>query len=253
MPFTPDSGIWYETHGSGPAVFVGLPLMASHSEIFGPAAKPMLDAWLDVLTPRFTVLLADYPGIGRSKNCDPSTMTASRVVADLLGVADAAGIGRFAWAGYSWSGAVGLQLATRSDRVSALAIGGWPALGAPYAAIHAASVAKIGDVPESAMVILRDPDQYRQWSTFYASLLDWPEAEAVAEIACPKLLYFGGDGDLVEAGYPVPIASACRDNRNRLEAQGWQVDEIAGFGHEVIGQNQLVVPLVQKFLSGVLS
>ena len=44
MPFTPDSGIWYETHGSGPAVFVGLPLMASHSEIFGPAAKPMLDA-----------------------------------------------------------------------------------------------------------------------------------------------------------------------------------------------------------------
>jgi pimeloyl-ACP methyl ester carboxylesterase len=139
MPFTPDSGIWYETHGSGPAVFVGLPLMASQSEIFGPAAQPMLDAWLDALTPRFTVLLADYPGIGRSKDCDPSTMTASRVVADLLGVADAAGIGRFAWAGYSWSGAVGLQLAARSDRVSALASGGWPALGAPYAAIHAAS------------------------------------------------------------------------------------------------------------------
>ena len=253
MPFTPDSGIWYETHGSGPAVFVGLPLMASHSEIFGPAAQPMLDAWLDALTPRFTVLLADYPGIGRSKDYDPSTMTASRVVADLLDVTDAAGIGRFAWAGYSWSGAVGLQLATRSDRVSALAIGGWPALGAPYAAIHAASVAKIGDVPESAMVILRDPDQYRQWSTFYASLLDWPEAEAVAKISCPKLLYFGTEGDLIEAGYHVPIASSCRENRSFLETQGWQVEEIAGFGHEVIGQSGLVVPLVSDFLAKALS
>jgi hypothetical protein len=103
------------------------------------------------------------------------------------------------------------------------------------------------------MVILRDPGQYRQWSTFYASLLDWPEAEAVAKISCPKLLYFGTDGDLIEAGYPVPIASSCRDNRSRLEAQGWQVEEIAGFGHEVIGQSELAVPLVSDFLTGALS
>jgi pimeloyl-ACP methyl ester carboxylesterase len=250
MPRDPNTGIYYEVHGKGPPVFIGLPLMASHVEIFGAAAQPMLDAWLDALTPHFTVLLADYPGIGRSNDHDPLTMTADRVVADLLSVADAAGIKRFAWAGYSWSGAVGFQLATRSDRVSALAIGGWPALGAPYAAIHAASVARIGNVPESAMAILRKPDQYRQWSAFYTSLLDWPEAEAIAKISCPKLLYFGNEGDLVEAGHCVPIASACRASRSRLEAQGWQVKELIGFGHDVIGQSGLVVPLVRDFLIG---
>jgi pimeloyl-ACP methyl ester carboxylesterase len=252
MPFTPETGIWYEAHGSGPAVFVGLPLMASHSEIFGATAQPMLDAWLAALTPHFTVLLADYPGIGRSRDHDPATMTAGRVVADLLDVADAAGIASFAWAGYSWSGAVGLQLASRSDRVTALTIGGWPALGAPYAAIHAASVAKIGNVPQSAMIILRNSDQYRQWSTFYASLLDWPEAEAIAKITFPKLLYFGSEGDLIEAGHSVPIATACRGNRSRLEAQGWQVKEIQGYGHEVIGQTGLVVPFVSDFLKDAL-
>ena len=35
----------------------------------------------------------------------------------LLGVADAAGLSRFAFWGYSWGGNVGLQLASRTDRL----------------------------------------------------------------------------------------------------------------------------------------
>ncbi|CAN1521666.1 MhpC Predicted hydrolases or acyltransferases (alpha/beta hydrolase superfamily) [Sphingomonadaceae bacterium] len=248
MPFAADTGIWFETYGSGPAVFVGLPLMASHSAIFGAAAKPMLDAWLDALTPHCTVLLADYPGIGKSKDQDPLTMTATRVCNDLLNVATAAGIERFGWIGYSWSGAVGLQLATCSDRVAALAIGGWPPLGAPYANILAASQAKIGDVPDYAMIMLRSADQYQQWSAFYESVLDWPEAEAVAALSCPRMLFFGSDGDLVEAGFPVPIATACRTRRATLEHQGWQVNEIPGYGHDVIGQSALVLPKLTAFV-----
>jgi len=251
MPTTSD-GIYWEADGSGPPVFVGLPLMASHAPIFGPAGQPMYDAWVGSLTERFTVLLADYPGIGRSADHDPATMTAARVVADLLRVADAAGFDRFAWAGYSWSGAVGLQLATRSDRLTALAIGGWPPLDAPYAAILAASRDRIGQVPDHARVILRSDDQYRQWSAFYESVLDWPERTAVEAIRAPALLYFGADGDLVEAGHPVPIASRCRAGRPRLEALGWQVHEIPGFGHDVIGQSAIVVPMIGSFLESAL-
>jgi pimeloyl-ACP methyl ester carboxylesterase len=223
--------------------------MASHTQVFGEAARPMLDAWLAALTPRHTVLLADYPGIGRSADHDPATMTADRVVADLLSVAAAADIERFAWAGYSWSGAVGLQLATRSERVTALAIGGWAPLAAPYDGIRAASHARIGRVPDHARVILRNADQYRQWASFYDSLVGWNEAVAVSALRIPALLYFGAEGDLVEDGFDVPIASRCRDHRARLEELGWQVREISGFGHDVIGQSDLVLPIVAPFLA----
>ncbi|MFO0444000.1 MAG: alpha/beta fold hydrolase, partial [Betaproteobacteria bacterium] len=59
------------------------------------------------------MLLLDYPSIGRSRDIAPEALTADRVCADLLGVADAAGCERFAYWGYSWGGNVGLQLATR--------------------------------------------------------------------------------------------------------------------------------------------
>jgi len=52
---------------------------------------------------------------------------------DILAVADAAGVDRFAWFGFSFGGVVGLQLASRTNRLSALVCGGWPPLGGQYA------------------------------------------------------------------------------------------------------------------------
>ncbi|MDA0568051.1 alpha/beta hydrolase [Streptomonospora sp. S1-112] len=63
----------------------------------------------------------------------PDTLTADNVAADMLAVADAAGAERFAYYGYSWLALTGLQLALRTDRLSALAMGGFPPLGGPYA------------------------------------------------------------------------------------------------------------------------
>ncbi|MFN5644414.1 MAG: alpha/beta fold hydrolase [Sphingomonadales bacterium] len=252
MPIDARTGIHWQKHGEGAPLFVGLPLMASQIEIFGSESQAMLDAWLDALTQRHCVLLADYPGIGKSADHDPATMTAERVVADILSVATAAGFERFAWAGYSWSAAVGLQLASRSDRISALAIGGWPALGAPYENILAASRARIGKVPDHARVMLRSDEQYRQWATFYQSLESWDEAAAIARITCPRMLYFGSEGDLVEEGYSVSIASCSRANRERLEKLGWKVLEIQGYGHEVIGRTELVLPHINRFLESAL-
>jgi hypothetical protein len=84
-------------------------------------------------------------------------------------------------------------------------------------------------------------------------MLDWPEAASVAAIACPKMVYFGAEGDLVEAGTPIRIASIIRERRTTLESQGWRVHEIAGQGHGVCALPELVVPPVRSFLDTVLT
>jgi hypothetical protein len=65
------------------------------------------------------------------------------------------------------------------------------------------------------------------------------------------MVYFGGDGDLVEAGIPVRIASIIREQRAALEQQGWTVHEIAGQGHGVCMAPDLVVPPVRGFLDSL--
>jgi len=253
MPLDPSTGVHYELHGQGQPLLIGLPLMASFEAIFGADLPGVFEGYLDRLTDRYRVLLVDYPSIGASRDIAPEDLTADRVCADLLGVATAAGFDRFAYWGYSWGGAVGLQLAHRSDRLSALVIGGWPPLGAPYAPLLEATRRKQADPEPSSLKVLRSKDQYRQWEHYYASMLDWPEAESVARIGCPKLLMFGAEGDLVEAGIPVPIASTIRARRAQLEAQGWRVHEIAGQGHGVTVMPDLVVPPVRRFLDEVLN
>lgn len=252
MPLDPASGVYYELQGQGTPLLVGLPLFASFTQIFGSELQPVLDGYLDRLTDRYRVLRVDYPSIGGSRDIAPEDLTADRVCADLLAVASAAGFDRFAYWGYSWGAAVGLQLAARCDRLSALVLGGWPPLGAPYASILQATRLKQPDPEPSSMKVLRSKDQYRQWESFFASLQDWPEAESVARIACPKLLYFGGDGDLVEAGIPVRIASIIRAHRATLEAQGWLVHELPGQGHGVCMLPELVLPPVRAFLDRTL-
>ena len=252
MPLDPASGVFYELQGQGTPLLVGLPLFASFTQIFGSELQPVLDGYLDRLTDRYRVLRVDYPSIGGSRDIAPEDLTADRVCADLLAVASAAGFDRFAYWGYSWGAAVGLQLAARTDRLSALVLGGWPPLGAPYDDLLRATRLKQPDPEPSSMKVLRSKDQYRQWETFYASLQGWPEAESVARIGCPKLLYFGSEGDLVEAGIPIRIASIIRAQRTRLEALGWVVHELPGQGHGVCMVPEMVLPPVRNFLDRTL-
>jgi pimeloyl-ACP methyl ester carboxylesterase len=252
MPLDPKTGVHYELDGRGTPLMIGLPLMASFTQLFGAEMQPVLDGYLSRLTDRYRVLRVDYPSIGGSRDIAPEDLTADRVCADLLGVADAAGFDRFAYWGYSWGAAVGLQLAARTDRLRALALGGWPPLGAPYEGILQATRLKQPNPEPGSMKVLRSKEQYRQWEAYYDSMLDWPEAESVARIACPKMVFFGGDGDLVEAGVPVRIASIIRDHRSTLEAQGWTVHEHPGQGHGVCMAPELVVPPVRAFLDRAL-
>lgn len=252
MPLDPHTGVFYAMHGQGQPLMITLPLMASHTAIFGPGAQAMLDGYLERLTDRYHVLLVDYPSIGGSRDIAPRDLTADRVCADLLGVASAAGFDRFAYWGYSWSGAVGLQLAARTDRLTALVIGGWPPLDGPYREILTAARIKRPNPEPSSLKILRSPAQYAQWIAYYESMLDWSEGDSVARIVCPRMVYFGGEGDLVEAGVPVTIASNIRRHRGALEVQGWAVREIVGQDHGGAAMPAPAVPLVRAFLDEVL-
>ena len=80
-------------------------------------------------------------------------------------------------------------------------------------------------------------------------MLDWPESQAVPGITCPRMLQFGAEGDLVEAGIPVTIASNIRRHRSTLLAQGWTLHEVPGQGHGVCMQPELVVPPVRALSS----
>ena len=89
----------------------------------------------DALTDRYRVVVMDYPPAAIRDSTSPSVIesfTPDRVCGDVLAVADAVGADRFAYYGFSWGGVVALQLATRTDRLSALICAGWPPLGAPY-------------------------------------------------------------------------------------------------------------------------
>jgi len=252
MPLDPASGVFYEVQGRGQPLLIGLPLMASFTQLFGSELQGVLDGYLDRLTDRYRVLRVDYPSIGGSRDIAPEALTADRVCADLLAVATAAGFDRFAYWGYSWGGAVGLQLASRTDRLSALVIGGWPPLDGPYREILAAARLKLPHPEPSSLKVLRSEAQYAQWIAYYESMLDWPELDAVSRITCPRMALFGGLGDLIEAGIPVTIASNIRRNRDTLQARGWTVHEVPGQGHGVCMMPELVVPPVRAFLDEVL-
>src|SRR5690242_17921022 len=127
--------ITVEVHGQGPVVLLPVdprPVEGAQAdELRKWGADPALGRTLvDGLSDRFRVVAFDYEG-----HClrvpKPATLTPDNVAADLLAVADAAGADRFAYYGYSWLAVSGLQLAARTDRLTALAMGGYPPLGQP--------------------------------------------------------------------------------------------------------------------------
>lgn len=249
MPLDSTTGVYYEVHGNeGPPLVLGFPIFASMADILGSEAKAIRDGFLAGLTDRYRVLLLDYPSIGRSEELPPSKLSVERVCHDLLAVADEAGFERFSYWGYSWGGCVGYQLAVRTERVSALAMGGWPPLGGQYDAMLAASREQKDNPPPEAQVVLRSPAQYAQWETFYASLQLFDDDNASKSLSIPRLAYAGADGDTTAGSYTIQNASILRDKQAELEARGWQVQLIEGAAHEDGLNPSKILPIVRPFL-----
>jgi pimeloyl-ACP methyl ester carboxylesterase len=180
----------------------------------------------------------EYP----SRREDVSTFTPDRVTDDMLAVADATGSDRFAWFGFSWGGLVGLQLAARTNRLTALVCGGWPPIAAPYAATLAASESLATRSPGAQAMV-----------TYYRALQGWPEREVLSKFTVPRMT-FAGSHDIVgvKPGHIIPIGPVIAQHRNELEGMGWTVRLVDGFGHELMNRPDVVVPLMREFLDPLL-
>jgi pimeloyl-ACP methyl ester carboxylesterase len=269
------STIAVEVQGRGPTVV----LPVNPQPVEGPQAEE-LRRWggdpalgrtlIDGLSDAFQVVAFDYEG-HLLQVPKPDTLTPANIVGDLLAVADAAGADRFAYYGYSWLALAGLQLAVRTDRLTALVMGGFPPLEGPYAqmlqvtiathqlAISAPSTASSpppaepSDEPDWSQVEMTlSETQTRQFVTLYQALQDFDDQAAQAQLRCPRLC-FAGSADQITyderwGGVRVDMAGPVISRRAELEALGWEVRVLEGLDHLQAMQAAQVLPILRPWL-----
>ncbi|WP_159792965.1 alpha/beta fold hydrolase [Puerhibacterium puerhi] len=259
--------------GDGPAVLlpVGTAVVegaaAEQARAWGADPNPGRTLATALADAGFRIVAADYEG-HLAAHPKPLTLTADAVATDLLAVADAAGVDRFACYGYSWLALAALQLALRTDRLTGLAMGGFPPLGGPYAAMlevtratHRMAVAYRQSPPPRREVAPGDwdsvevtlsPEQTQQYVTLYESLRGFDEAAALDRVTVPRLAFVGERDDIDYGprwgGVRVVIAGAVRAHRAELEARGWQVAVVPGADHLRAMQPDAVLPVLLPWL-----
>src|SRR6184192_1849238 len=243
------STIEIEVHGAGPTLL----LPVNPQPVIGPQAEQMRQYGTDPalgqslikgLSDAFRVVAFDYEG-----QClripKPETLTPDNAASDILAVADAVGAHRFAYYGYSWLALIGLQLAIRTDCLSALIMGSFPPLNGPYeemlrvttATYEMASGARpmpSADESEwSGFSLSRD--QTRQFVTLYQALQGFDDQAAQAQITCPRLC-FVGSADEIQYGQhwgnvSVSLAGPIVQGQAQLSDLGWDVHVLDGLDH----------------------
>ena len=218
--FHDGSTIEIEVNGEGPTLL----LPVNPQPVTGPQAEAMRQWGADPalghsliagLRDVFRVVAFDYEG-HLLRTPQPDSLTPANAIADLLAIADAAGADRFAYYGYSWLALIGLQLAIRTDRLSALVMGGFPPLKGPYAAmlrvttaahemaVEAAKTDKgaadqqpVGEAGDwESVQVTMSPDQTRQFVTLYQALQRFDDRAAQAHITCPRLCFVGSADEI---------------------------------------------------------
>jgi pimeloyl-ACP methyl ester carboxylesterase len=259
------------TRGSGPAILLPVrttPYDAATAESMRQwGAEPDVGAVVaDSLAEEHTVVTADYEG-HRMAHPAPDTLTPDNLAADLLAIADAAGVGPFAYYGYSWLALAGLQLAIRTDRLWALIMGGYPPLHGPYRAMlsvtraaHAASLAPRAAAPAApvtpgdweAAEVTTTADQTRQFVTLYEHLQDFDDDEAQRGLRIPRLAFAGSRDDISYGprwgNTVVRIAEPLATNRDRLERDGWDVELLPDLDHIGARNSANSLPLIREWL-----
>ncbi|MFB9903082.1 alpha/beta fold hydrolase [Allokutzneria oryzae] len=257
-----------EVSGTGPTLL----LPVNPTPITGPRAEEMRQWGTDPalgrtlvegLADAFRVVAFDYEGhvLGTPK---PDTLTPDNIAADVLAVADAVGADRFAYYGYSWLALSGLQLAIRTDRLSALVMGGYPPVDGPYRAMlqvttathemtrNPQPVTRGEEFDWSTVDISMTEAQTRQFVTLYEALRDFDDRAVQSRITCPRLSFAGSKDDIAYGerwgGATVRIASAIIDRRAELTGLGWTVEVLDGLDHTQAMQPGTVLPVLRPWL-----
>ncbi|MET1074890.1 MAG: alpha/beta hydrolase [Umezawaea sp.] len=256
--------------GTGPAVV--LPARTTpHDESTAEnmrqwGADPDLGATLvHGLSDRFRVIAADYEG-HRLEHPAAGTLTPDNLAADLLAIADAAGVDRFAYYGYSWLALAGLQLAVRTDRLWGLVMGGYPPAGGPYRAMldvtraaHEKALEPQEPVDEPATPgdwdaagISVGDRVTAQFVTLYEALQDFDDTTAQKALTMPRLAFAGSEDNITYGpGWGDTVVTIARPlirHRGELTGQGWDVELLAGLDHMSGMHSSNVLPLLRDWL-----
>lgn len=228
-----------------PAIFLGPHFYASNCAGRSPATA----AWTTLLTREYFVIRADYPrGIGlTSAHCDERS-TAELACDDYLRIAKAAGVSKFGWMGFSFGGALGIQLAARTNSVTALVVGGFSPLLAPYQELLSIlQEIRSGVSPNHAEI-------YDAAIGFYESLAEWPERREVGRLTIPRLVYIG-DRDTAQ-GMPgqksLPLAERVLASERQLLEWGWDVVWLDGHDHVTAQTTEVAGSAVLEFFKKTL-
>jgi pimeloyl-ACP methyl ester carboxylesterase len=264
------STIEIEVHGAGPTLL----LPVNPQPVIGPQAEQMRkygadpalgQALIKGLSDAFRIVAFDYEGqcLRRPK---PDTLTPANTANDLLAVADAAEADRFAYYGYSWLAMVGLQLAIRTDRLSALVMGGFPPLNGPYEEMLRVTTATYemasgtrpmppADESEWSDFSL-SKDQTRQFVTLYQALQGFDDRAAQAQLTCPRLCFVGSKDEIQYSkswgNVYVSLADPIVRGQAQLSELGWDVRVLDGLDHIQAMQAKQVVPILRSWLATTL-
>jgi pimeloyl-ACP methyl ester carboxylesterase len=266
-----------EVQGEGPSLL----LPVNPHPIEGPQAEEMRKwgvdpalgrSLIDGLSDKYRVIAFDYEGhvLNAAK---PDTLTPTNVTSDLLSIADAVAAKQFAYYGYSWLALSGLQLAIRTNRLSALIIGGFPPIDGPYKEMLSVTMAthqmststrEISNPPQktsdefdwSNVEVTMSDAQTKQFVTLYQELQGFNDRAAQAKLSCPRLC-FAGSADKIDYGkrwgeVHVDIAGPLLNQRNEIEAFGWDVQVLEGLDHTQAMQAANVLPIVRPWLDSKL-
>ncbi|MDQ2715836.1 MAG: alpha/beta hydrolase, partial [Chloroflexota bacterium] len=196
----------------------------------------------------------------------PDTLTPANTTNDLLAVADAAGVDRFAYYGYSWLALIGLQLAIRTDRLSALIMGGFPPLNGPYEEMLRVTTVTYEIASGSRPMPSADEsewsgislsmDQTRQFVTLYQALQGFDDRTAQARLTCPRLCFVGSADEILYdkswGDVHVSLADPIVRGQAQLSDLGWDVRVLDELDHIQTMQASQVVPIVRPWLASRL-
>ncbi|QBD75699.1 alpha/beta hydrolase [Ktedonosporobacter rubrisoli] len=264
------SSIEIEVHGSGPTLL----LPVNPQPVTGAQAEAMQQWGVDPalghslikgLSDTYRVIAFDYEG-QCFRTPKPDTLTPANVASDFLAVADAVGAECFAYYGYSWLALIGLQLAIRTERLSALIMGGFPPLGGPYEEMLrvttatyeiASGVRAVPSAEESAWSgAVPSEDQTRQFVTLYQALQGFDDRAAQAQITCPRLCFVGSaDENKYDEHWGnvlVSLAGPIVRRKAELQELGWAVRILDGLDHTQAMQAKQVVPILRSWLASQL-
>jgi pimeloyl-ACP methyl ester carboxylesterase len=232
---------YFEVHGNpaGPNIYLAPPVF---SRVANPAnvklQTEIKEGYIKHLGGHYRLLMSDYSHLqGKETGPEETHLTVENTCKDYLAIADAAQMERFAAAGYSWGGNLVLQLATRSPRVIALVVGGWPALDGPYQQMLEFTEQLHKQSPERAEGV--------HYINYYRSLQGWPEKTELGKLKCPRLNYI----DTADSDETNFIATL-RKNADALHKMGWETAEVtSGAGHAGGLMPDVACPLIGSFLA----